>query len=35
MQGISAPLDAWRFEVPENFLNSSGVESWLLENTPL
>lgn len=24
----------WAFSPPENYLNSGGAESWLLENTP-
>ena len=34
LPSVGAPIAAWGFEVPGNYLNSGGVESWLLENTP-
>ncbi len=34
LPSIGAPLPAWGFDVPENYLNSGGAEAWLLENTP-
>jgi hypothetical protein len=34
LPSVGAPIPAWGFEVPENYLNSGGAEAWLLENTP-
>ena len=34
LPSVGAPLAAWGFETPENFQNSQGAESWLLEGTP-
>ena len=34
LPSVGVPLAAWGFEVPANFMNSGGVESWLLHNTP-
>jgi hypothetical protein len=34
LPSIGAPLAAWGFEVPTNYLDSGGGEAWLLENTP-
>jgi hypothetical protein len=34
LPSVGAPLPAWGFDVPENYLNSGGAEAWLLENTP-
>ena len=34
LPSVGAPLAAWGFEVPSNYLNSGGGEAWLLQNTP-
>jgi len=34
LPSVGAPLAAWGFGVPSNYLNSGGGEAWLLENTP-
>ena len=34
LPSVGVPEPAWGFEVPENYLNASGAEAWLLENTP-
>jgi len=34
LPSVGAPVAAWGFEVPENYLNAGGAEAWLLENTP-
>jgi hypothetical protein len=34
LPSVGVPLPAWGFEVPSNYQNSGGAESWLLANTP-
>jgi hypothetical protein len=34
LPSIGAPIAAWGFNVPQNYLDSGGAEAWLLENTP-
>jgi hypothetical protein len=34
LPSVGVPLAAWGFEVPENYQNSQGAESWLLAKTP-
>lgn len=34
LPSVGAPVAAWGFEVPSNYLDSGGAEAWLLENTP-
>jgi hypothetical protein len=34
LPSVGVPLVAWGFEIPSNYLNSGGAESWLLANTP-
>lgn len=34
LPSVGVPNPVWAFETPENFQNSGGAESWLLEKTP-
>jgi hypothetical protein len=34
LPSVGAPIPAWGFDVPGNYLDSGGAEAWLLENTP-
>jgi hypothetical protein len=34
LPSVGVPLAAWGFEVPSNYQNSGGAESWLLAKTP-
>ncbi len=34
LPSVGVPMAAWGFEVPANFQNSGGAESWLLAKTP-
>jgi hypothetical protein len=34
LPSVGAPIAAWGFGPPSNYLDSGGNEAWLLENTP-
>jgi hypothetical protein len=34
LPSVGAPIAAWGFEAPSNYLDSGGNAAWLLENTP-
>jgi hypothetical protein len=34
LPSVGVPQAAWGFEIPANFQNSQGAESWLLAKTP-
>ena len=34
LPSVGVPLPAWGFEIPANYQNSGGAESWLLAKTP-
>jgi hypothetical protein len=34
LPSVGVPQPSWAFEVPANFQNSHGAESWLLAKTP-
>ena len=34
LPSVGVPLAAWGFDIPANYQNSGGAESWLLAKTP-